>query len=448
MEMQNDARSIILQIIQQKIDLDIEFFLIILVLLILLFLTAIASGTEGALFSINSGEKENLIKSKNYIDKQIVKLLAYPKKLLATILISNNLINITLVILFTLTIHKYFELSSSKLLAFITEVVIITLVLVIIGELVPKLISTQRSLAFARFVAFPVAFLVKIFNPISYLLIQGTKLIDRRLKKRNITLSASEIKQAIDLTINKTQLAEDKNILKRIVTFGNVSVKQIMTPRMSVIAFDKEIGFSKLIEEVRINKFSRVPVFQENLDNIIGILYIKDLLPHSAKDDLFEWNKLIRKPYFVPETKKIDDLLKEFQFKKVHMAVVIDEFGGFSGIVTLEDVLEEIVGEITDEFDDPEISAVKKIDEKTYIINASITLTDLIKALNIPEDSFESVSGDVETLAGLVVEILGKIPDKGQTLLYNNFEIVVESADEKKVHEVKLIILSSEPNKN
>lgn len=433
----------LLYFIQIKNPADTQFYLIVFCLILLLFFSALASGSEGALFSLSTKERDKIRKSKLKTDKRINSLLQHQKKLLATILIFNNLINISIVILFTLSFNHYYRLSHSGFLSFLFEVIFITLILVVFGELLPKIYATRNSYRFSKFVALPVTFLNKIFHPFTYILIKSTQLIDERNISKHQGISADEIRHAIEITGDKSQGSDEKTILKRIISFGNVSVKQIMTPRINVVAFEKNMDFDTLLVEIKQNKFSRVPVYDENPDNICGILYIKDLLPYLDKNTRVNWHKLIRQPYFVPETKKIDDLLRDFQTKKVHMAVVVDEFGGFSGIATLEDVLEEIVGEISDEFDETAVIPIKKISENIYQVNASLSLSDLVKTLNLPEDIFENYSGEVDTIGGLVVEILGSIPAIGNKVNIKNLEIIVSSADEKKVKEVTVKILNA-----
>ncbi|HPD64908.1 MAG TPA: gliding motility-associated protein GldE [Bacteroidia bacterium] len=434
----------LLQIIQVKNEIDLNYYLVAACLLILLLLSALASGSEAAFFSISPKQKHLIEQSKHYHDKLISKLIHEPKKLIGTILLFNNLVNISIVVLFTLSFNHYYRISNSPLLSFLFEVVFITLLLVIFGELFPKILATQKNYSFSKLVAIPISFLFKLFSPFTFLMISGTKIIDERIKRKNIGFSAEELRHAIELTGNKEQSAEEKNILKRIVTFGNVSVKQIMTPRMNVVAVEKNMDFLELLTEIKNNKFSRVPVYDLNPDNISGILYIKDLLPYLDKTAKFNWHKLIRPAYFVPETKKIDDLLHDFQTKKVHMAVVFDEFGGFSGIATLEDVLEEIVGEITDEFDETQLPFIRKIDENTFQLYASTSLTDTVKALNLEEDFFDTYSAEVESIGGLIVEILGNIPSTGQKVSFKNLEMTITASDEKKINEITIKIIQPE----
>ena len=421
-------------------NLDLNFILLSLLFALLIVTSGIISGSEVSFFSITDKSLAKLSKSKNFIDLSIVRLVAKPKKLLATILIANNLINISIIILFTITLNKYLNFEGKELIAFLIEVVTITILLVIFGELVPKIYANQNNLLFAKRMAIPMTFLVRLLYPISYFMVKGTKIIEKRIKKKNHNVSAEEFKQAIDITSRHDQSLEDKTILKRIINFRNVYVNQVMTSRMDVISFEQSMTFEEIVSEINENRFSRVPVYKESPDKIVGILYIKDLLKYIGQDKQFEWQKLIRKAYFVPESKKIDDLLKEFQTKKVHMAIVVDEYGGFSGIVTLEDILEEIVGEITDEFDEAEEKLFQKIDDFKYIFKAKTPLTEFNKALNLPDDKFAKYTIGVETLGGLMIELLGKIPLKGEKTTYENLFFEIEASDRKKVKEVRVML--------
>ena len=426
-----------------KRDIDFNLVLLILLMVVLITSSAVISGSEVAFFSLKGKTLAKLNKSKNYIDQSIARLMEKPRKLLATILIANNLINISIIILFTITLNAYFDFEGRKIIAFLIEIVVITLILVIFGELVPKIFANQNSSRFSINMAIPMTFLVRLFSPLSILMVRGTKIIEKMIKKKHLNVSAEELRQAIDITSHKDQSPEDKTILKRIINFRNVFVNQIMTSRMDVIALEHGMLFNVIVNEINSNRFSRVPVYQNNPDNIVGVLYIKDLLPHLNKENDFAWQKLIRSAYFVPESKKIDDLLKEFQTKKVHMAIVVDEYGGFSGIVTLEDILEEIVGEITDEFDETGEKLFKKVDDSNYIFKAKISLTDFIKALNLPDDKFDQYTMEVETLGGLMIELTGKIPSKGEKITFEELSFEIETSDRKKVKEVKVKLIEN-----
>ena len=364
-------------------------------------------------------------------------MLEKPKELLATILIVNNLVNISAIILFSIFVNEYFNFSFNKFLAFVVEIVSVTFLIVVFGELVPKIYANQYRLKIAESMSLPLGFLIRVFSPLNSVLVKSTGLIEKKLNKKRQNLSIEEIHEVIDIAGHHDANAEDKKILKRIVNFSNVYVRQVMTPRTDVISCEFSTAFPVVKNDININRFSRIPVYKKNLDQISGILYIKDLLPYFEKDDSFEWQKLIRKAYFVPENKKIDDLLREFQSKKVHLAVVVDEYGGFSGVISLEDILEEIVGEIRDEFDDPN-PVYQKIDPHTFIFDAKTSLSDLIKVLNLADDFFDTHKGEAETLGGLVIEVLGKIPLKGDGIHIGNLELSIESSDTRRVKQVKV----------
>lgn len=431
--------SFVLSIIKEPLLFD--FFLLIAVLLILLLFSAFISGSEVAYFSLSAKDASFFKHSKNVSERNIFTLLDKPKKLLATILIVNNLINISLIILFTLTVNKYFDFSNyNKTLTFVFEIGLITLLLVLFGELIPKIYANQNNKRFAKFMSFPLLGLTPIFHPFSLLLVKGTNVIEKRIKKKEYSITAEEFKQAIDITAIKENNPDNKMILKRLINFSNVYVKQIMISRVDVVAYDRETAFNDILEKIKNDKYSRVPVYKDNPDNIKGILYIKDLLPFFEKDNNFQWQKLLRKPFFIPENKKIDDLLKEFQNKKVHLAIVVDEYGGFSGIITLDDILEEIIGDITDELDDSIEEFYSKIDDNTLIFNAKTPLTDFVKILNLPDNYFDKEKGDAETLAGLIIEILGRIPSEGENIKIVNLLFRINAVDNKKIDKIKVIL--------
>jgi gliding motility-associated protein GldE len=429
--------------LQEGMQLDLPFFLSMGAILLLLFFSGMISGSEVAFFSLKDKLLQQIQQSHFHTDKVIARLLQSPKELLSTILIANNLINISIVILFTVTVNAYFDFGGSRALSFLVEVLLLTIILVIFGEVTPKIYANQSKLRVANYMALPLSLLIKLFKPLSSLMIRSTSLIERRLKKQRQQFSLEELKHAIDLTSSQSQSADEKTILNRIVNFSSVYVRQIMTSRLDVVAYEFNTSFSEILKDVNINRFSRVPVYKGQADNIVGVLYIKDMIPHFGQAAGFNWQKLLRKPYFVPENKMIDDLLREFQSKKVHMAIVVDEYGGFSGVITLEDILEEIVGEITDEFDEADSSKVK-VDENTYIFNAKHQLTEVIKTLSLEEDAFDDIKGEAETLGGLIIEILGQIPHKGKELDVSGLHLVIEEADKRRIHRVKVILQPKE----
>ncbi|MFW6327800.1 MAG: gliding motility-associated protein GldE, partial [Bacteroidota bacterium] len=369
--------------------------------------------------------------------KAILKLIEKPDRLWATILISNTFINVAIVILSTFILNNLIDFSPAPVIGFIFQVIIITFLLLLFGEIIPKIYATQNALGLSLFMVYPLRFFEKLFNPLSSVLITSTSIVSNRFGQKKQNLTMTELSDAIDLTTGG--IGEDKNILKGIVKFGNIDVREIMKSRVDVIAVDIRTNFRELVEIIIESGYSRIPIFEESLDQIKGILYIKDLLPHLHKQGSFKWQSLMRPQYYVPESKKINDLLKEFQTNKIHMAIVIDEYGGTSGIVTLEDVLEEIVGEIIDESDEDEIIYTKQ-DENTFMFEGKILLNDFYKITNSNDTVFEEVKGDAETLAGLILELRGEIPLRNDIIKYKNYTFTVESVDKRRIKQVKVQI--------
>ncbi len=411
-----------------------------IVLFLMLFFSALISGSEVAFFSLNPNEKDLLNSSNIKPHLRVRKLLESPKHLLATILIGNNFINVGIIILSTYTINNLVNFSSiPNWLNLLIQVIGITFVILLFGEVIPKVYATKHALNLAKFMSSPILLLKKIFKPISSLLIYSTGIIDKRVKKKGLDVSVEELSHALDLTKDIPEDEDEHRILKGIVKFGETSVKQIMKARVDAVSIEKNTPFNEVIDIILDCGHSRIPIYKESFDEIIGLLYIKDLLSYITEKDNFQWNSLIRNPFFVPENKKLDDLLKEFQEKKIHLAIVVDEYGGTSGIITLEDVLEEIVGDISDEFDSDEIS-YSKLDDNTYIFDGKTGLNSLYKILNIEDDTiFEEVKKDADTLAGLVIEIAGKIPKKNEKIVFKNFTFIIESSDTRRVKRVKLL---------
>lgn len=420
----------------------------LITLLVLLFLSATISGSEAAFFSLSPANKEDLSKSDEKRSKTVLKLLERPRDLLATILISNNFVNVGIVILSSSILKSALtgvEISTG--MSFFIEVVVITLILLLVGEVIPKIYATNNATGFSR----GTSLFLKNLNatpPISwirFLLVKGTGFIYRMSGNSRVNVTTDELEQAIALTRKEDINQEEHKILEGIVKFGSTQVRQIMRPRMDVYAVDKNVSFNELLEIILDCGHSRIPVFEESFDGIVGILFIKDLLPHLGKDDFKDWNSLIRPPFFVTEKRKIDDLLKDFQEKKVHMAIVVDEYGGTNGIVTLEDVLEEIVGDITDEFDEDEL-VYTKIDDNTYLFEGKTAIVDAVKVLDFTERELVLENNAAETLGGLVVELAGKIPRNNEFVELNGIKLVVESSDKKRVKMIKLIKLPNEEN--
>ena len=401
------------------------------------------SAAESAFFSLPLKSREELKKSTSLRDKIVLQIYDKPKKLLATILIINNLANIGIVLLSEVIAYQELDFNANPLLAFLIQVVAVTFLILLFSEVIPKVFANQHALLVARFMAFPISILEKIASPLSYLLIQSTAFIDSKIKKKTQVISVADLSQALDLT-NSTDMPEhEKKILKGIVKFGQVSVKQIMSPRMDVTALEYTAPFDKLIQIIHASGYSRIPIYKQTIDKIVGILSVKDLLSHINGNNNFKWQELIREPFFVPENKKNDDLLKEFQHRKIHMAVVVDEYGGTSGIVTLEDVIEEIVGEINDEFDDDDL-IYSKLDENNFVFEGKVSLSDLSRKLNMDVGIFELSSGkEVDTLAGFLIEYTGTIPKKGEEIKYKDYIFTVESADNRKIKRVKITMIAN-----
>jgi len=407
------------------------------ILVLLLLASGMVSGSEVAYFSLRPEDMEKLRNSRNTKEQIVTELFQVPDKLLSTILVANNTINVTIILLSAFLSTRLFDFSATPVLGFIVEAVVITFILLFFGEILPKVFASRNNLTFAQRMAYPLKWMIKILNPVTSILIVSTSFVKKRTKNRKQEISLDDLSDALKLTTN--ELDEDKKILKGIVNFGNINVNAIMCPRIDVTAVDIKSAFSQIIPIIIDSGFSRIPVYSGSFDNVKGILYAKDVLPHMQKDDNFRWQTLLRPPYFVPETKKINELLKEFQQNKIHLAVVIDEYGGTSGIITLEDILEEIVGEITDESDDDEI-LYRKINDNTYVFQGKILLNDFEKLLNIDEDLFDIAKGESETLAGLILELTGEIPKKNQVIQFGIFTFTIESADKRRIKEIRVEI--------
>jgi gliding motility-associated protein GldE len=416
---------------------DFKVVIGILVIIILLIGSALMSASEVAFFSLGPEDLENLKINRDKKSKTVLKLYSNPEKLLSTVLVANNTVNIAIVLLAAFISLRIFDFSSEPILGFIINVVIITFLLLFFGEVMPKVYASRNHIKMALFMAYPLTLLEKVFKPVTSLLTFSSSFVKKRTGTRRSNISMDDLSDALELT--SEDFTEDEKILKGIVNFGNINVSAIMCSRTDVTAIDIKYGFDKIVPIIINSGFSRIPVYSGSFDSVKGILYAKDVLPYTDNPGSFKWQALLRPPYFVPETKKINDLLKEFQTKKIHMAVVIDEYGGTSGIVTLEDILEEIVGEITDESDEDQL-LFRKLDEKTYIFEAKILMNDFCKVLNINEELFEEVRGESETLAGLILELTGEIPQKDQVIKYGDFIFRIESADRRRIKEIRVEI--------
>lgn len=409
-----------------------------IVLLILLVLSGMVSGSEVAFFSLNPHEVQSL-RQGTPLEKKIYDLVSQPKTLLATILILNNFINISFITLSTFVTWQITGTEHAEGPIIVILTAIITFLIVYFGEVVPKIYANQKSIGFARLTVPMINIAVKIFKPISWFLISISQSIEKNIQRTSFEISADQLNQALELTTNGETTEEEKGILRGIVNFGQLSVKQVMRSRVDITAFDHSLDFHELMDKINKNGYSRIPIYKETIDKISGILYTKDLLPHINKKESFRWQKLIREPYFIPETKKIDTLLKDFQEKHVHMAIVVDEYGGTSGLVTMEDVIEEIVGEIHDESDDDEI-VYNKIDDHTYVFEGKTTIIDFCKIIDQEPSVFEEVKGESESLGGLILELNNKLPGTGEKITYKNFIFIIIAVDQKRIRKIKVII--------
>ncbi len=431
--------SFLLNTITGNITPEIIFSLI--VVLLLLVCSALISGSEVAYFSLNPSQIKEIRSKDSKTNKLILGFLDIPKRLLATILITNNFVNVGIVILSSYVSGQLFDFSKFPVLGFIIEVVVITGILLLFGEIMPKIYANHKPISFASIMARPLQILIKLFYPFSSLLVRTTRLIDKKLASTSYDISMSEISDAIDITVDEDTTEEETKILKGIVKFSDIEVTEIMKSRMDVVSVNSEISFKELIEIVVDSGYSRIPAYKETFDNVQGILYVKDLLPHLEPNSEFNWIDLLRPAFFIPENKKINDLLQEFQEKKIHMAIVVDEYGGTSGIVTLEDIIEEIIGEITDEFDTPEDEiGYRKINSNTYIFEAKTSINDFCKIIDYDGNIFDEIKGDSDSLAGIILEQLGAIPDKGTTFTYRNFDLEILTVDKRRIKQVKVII--------
>jgi gliding motility-associated protein GldE len=413
------------------------------IVLILLVCSALISGSEVAFFSLTSTDLKKANNSKNKNLQITYSLRNNPRRLLAALLVSNNFINIAIVLLFSSFGNAFYLKSFPFWINFIIEVSVITLFILLFGEILPKVYANRNPISFSKKMALPVQFLDKyIFFFLTIPMSKMTEFIQRRLVFKSTNLSVDKLSDALELTDKSDSSKNEQKILQSIVSFGSVETKQIMRPRVDVFSVSIELSFSQLLDQIRKKGFSRIPVYQKQIDKIIGIIYLKDLFPHLNKKK-FDWKKLIREPYFIPENKKLDDLLKEFQQLKIHLAIVVDEYGGNSGIITMEDVIKEIVGELNVDFFQEDLSFTK-IDDNSYIFDGKTNLKDLYKILKISDEAaFENNKGDSETLAGFILEQKGYFPKKGSALIFKNLKFIVEEIDRKRIKKIKIILKKS-----
>ncbi|QYH40742.1 gliding motility-associated protein GldE [Algoriphagus sp. NBT04N3] len=408
-----------------------------LLFILLLLGSALVSGSEVAFFSLSNEDLESIADEETKNGKHVARLLSSPKQLLSTILILNNLINIAIVTLTTFVSWSIFGMNATGIVVIMIQTIGVTFAIVFFGEIVPKVYANKAKIEFSLIMAPTINFFSTILKPISLFLMAISNLIERKIEKKGYSLSVDELNQALEITTEDAP-NEEKDILRGIVNFGTLSVKQVMRSRMEITAVDTEMDFHELMDKINKSGYSRIPVYHETIDNIEGILYIKDLLPYIERDENFAWKELIRKSFFVPENKRVDTLLKDFQQKRVHMAIVVDEYGGTSGLVTLEDLIEEIIGEINDEFDDKDDMFFQEIDSSTFIFEGKISLNDFCKKLDLDSQIFEDVKGESESLGGLLLELNNKLPKNGTKIHFEYFEFTILAVDARRIKKVKV----------
>lgn len=425
------------------LDIEGSFWIQIILLVFLLTTSGLVSGAEVAFFSLTKEVLDSEEEKKSRQMEIIQKMLQKPKRLLATILITNNFINIAIVLLFASIGEVLFSQIENPLFVLLIEIGVITFLILFFGEILPKVYANRNALSFSKTIAFPIYsidryFLFFLTIPMSKI----TRFMESRLAQKNNEFSIDKLSQALELTNEEETTKEEHKILQGIVNFGNTDTKQVMCPRIDVFALSEDMEMETIVPLILEKGFSRVPVHTDNMDNVVGILYTKDLLPHLEQPD-FKWQKLLKPPFYVPENKKLDDLLKEFQQKKIHLAVVVDEYGGTSGVITLEDVIEEIVGDISDEFDDDEL-VYSKLDDHTFVFDAKINLKDFYKVIELEEEEiFEKAKGESESIAGFILEVAQAFPKAGQLIKFEDYQFVIESVDRKRIKRIKVILPSS-----
>jgi len=425
------------------LDIEGSFWIQVILLVFLLITSGLVSGAEVAFFSLTKEVLDSEEEKKSRQMEIIQKMLQKPKRLLATILITNNFINIAIVLLFASIGEVLFSQIENPLFVLLIEIGVITFLILFFGEILPKVYANRNALSFSKTIAFPIYsidryFLFFLTIPMSKI----TRFMESRLAQKNNEFSIDKLSQALELTNEEETTKEEHKILQGIVNFGNTDTKQVMCPRIDVFALSEYMEMETIVPLILEKGFSRVPVHTDNMDNVLGILYTKDLLPHLEQPD-FKWQKLLKPPFYVPENKKLDDLLKEFQQKKIHLAVVVDEYGGTSGVITLEDVIEEIVGDISDEFDDDEL-VYSKLDDHTFVFDAKINLKDFYKVIELEEEEiFEKAKGESESIAGFILEVAQAFPKAGQLIKFEDYQFVIESVDRKRIKRIKVILPSS-----
>lgn len=419
--------------------IDTESLFGYIAMFVLLFCSALVSAAEVAYFSLTTKDLDECSREHPSQAQIITSLLQKPKKLLATLLVANNFINIGVVILFSFIGGNLFASITSPLLKFILEVIVVTFLILLFGEVLPKIYASRNNVKFARFFAFPLSVLDKLLSPISLPMRSITIYLHEKLgNKQKSNFSVDQLSQALELTSSEDTSNDEQKILEGIVSFGNTDTKQVMSPRIDIFALEINESFEEILSKITEKGFSRIPVYKDNIDQIEGVLFVKDLIPHINKKT-FDWKSLLREPFFVPENKKLDNLLKDFQSMKSHLAIVVDEYGGTSGLVSLEDIIEEIVGDISDEFDSENLN-YSQIDDKNFIFEGKINLKDFYRIIDVDEELFETRKGEAETLAGFILEILGNFPKKGQKINFENCRFTIEAVDKKRIKQIKVTL--------
>lgn len=409
------------------------------ILLVLLLLSAVVSGSEVAFFSLSVDDRTRCRESDSAVERRISRLLDRPQLLLATLLIFTNLVNITFVTITAYWSNQFWGQTTQQWIGLLVQTISVTFLIVFFGELIPKVWANQNNLRFLRYTTPLIDFATRVFRPIAVPLMSISNVIEKRVQRKGYTITAEELSHALEITTGQGTSAEQKEILRGIVNFATISAKQVMRTRMDITAFDVQLDFHELMDKINKSGYSRVPIFRETLDRIEGTLYIKDLLPHLDKLEDFAWQTLIRPPYFIPENKKIDDLLHDFQEKRVHMALVVNEYGETEGLVTMEDIIEEIVGDIRDEYDEEEVDYTR-LDEHTYVFEGKTSLVTFCKVLNVELDLFEKARGESESLGGLLLELFARLPKANEEISFENFHFRVVSADHRRIKRVRVVV--------
>jgi len=433
--------SAMLLIVNMGIGFNLELITGIIILLILLIFSGTVSASETAFFSLTQFQLDSIRRTDDHRRRVLFLMLENPKRLIATILVTNIIINVSIVIVASILMVTFLGISTLTITGILIEILILSGIILLFGEILPKMYASGHNLRVASIMARPLFFLQQLLYPLASLLVNSTNIVDRRIANKGHNITIDELSEALDLTDSETNAPEERKILKGIIKFGDIAVREIMRPRVDVTAVEDTASFSELLLTIEDSGYSRIPIYNDNLDNVTGILYIKDLIPHLYKPADFDWKSLQRTAFFVPENKRINDLLQEFQTKKIHMAIVVDEYGGTSGIVTLEDILEEIVGEINDEFDSEtdEIN-YSKIDDYTYIFEGKTLINDFCKVIGVDDRIFQDVKGESDTLAGLVLEMAGRIPETSEEFSFANYTFKPEEVDKRSIKSIRVIL--------